>query len=159
MPSTWDHKADKDLLLTIIEGQTLKSIDWKMVSAAMQQKSYTFSHEACRQHFQKIRKEARNSAGDGVFTPCKSSNGTKTTPASRRKASSFANEDGDDEEAFDTPTKKRKTKSAKKEETEDMRGLFGQTAAQFKIEEFEDGDENGHTNAPIDLVNDDIYVA
>ena len=48
MPSVWDHKADKDLLLTIIEDGNLSHINWQSVSAKLQSKDYSFSHEACR---------------------------------------------------------------------------------------------------------------
>jgi hypothetical protein len=48
MPSQWDHKADKDLLLAIIENGDLKSISWPAIAAKMQDKQYTFTHEACR---------------------------------------------------------------------------------------------------------------
>jgi hypothetical protein len=48
MPSQWDHKADKDLLLAIIENGDLKSISWPAIAAKMQAKQYTFTHEACR---------------------------------------------------------------------------------------------------------------
>jgi hypothetical protein len=48
MPSQWDHKADKDLLLAIIENGDLKSISWPAIAAKMQAKAYTFTHEACR---------------------------------------------------------------------------------------------------------------
>jgi hypothetical protein len=46
--SQWDHKSDKDLLLTIIDTGALKGIDWKAVAERMATKGYTFTHEACR---------------------------------------------------------------------------------------------------------------
>jgi hypothetical protein len=48
MPSQWDHKADKDLLLAIIEEGSLKSIVWPQIAEKMKAKEYTFTHEACR---------------------------------------------------------------------------------------------------------------
>jgi hypothetical protein len=48
MPSQWDHKADKDLLLAIIENGDLKSISWPVIAGKMNAKGYTFTHEACR---------------------------------------------------------------------------------------------------------------
>ena len=48
MPSMWDHRADKDLLLTIIEDGNLTGTDWHSVAAKMKSKDHTFSHEACR---------------------------------------------------------------------------------------------------------------
>jgi hypothetical protein len=46
--STWDHKSDKDLLLTIIEMGQLKSIMWPEIANKMVAKGYTFTKEACR---------------------------------------------------------------------------------------------------------------
>jgi hypothetical protein len=46
--SQWDHKSDKDLLLTIIDTGALKGIDWKSIAERMATKGYTFTHEACR---------------------------------------------------------------------------------------------------------------
>jgi len=51
MPSTWDAKADKDLLLSIIDDGQLKSINWPSISSKMKAKNYTFSNEACRYVF------------------------------------------------------------------------------------------------------------
>lgn len=48
MPSVWDHKADKDLLLAIIENGALKGIEWPKISDIMNAKGYTFTHEGCR---------------------------------------------------------------------------------------------------------------
>jgi len=48
MPSQWDHKADKDLLLAIIEKGELKSVNWAAIAEKMNAKGYTFTHEACR---------------------------------------------------------------------------------------------------------------
>jgi len=169
MPSQWDHRSDKDLLLTIIEMGSLSHIDWETVSATMKAKEYTFTKEACRQHYQKIRKEARNSAPNGSFsTPVKATAkaATKSTPAtgSKGKSASFAksayanNYEDDDEEYFMTPSIKRQRSGVKKEKTEpvDMGGFYGQTAAQFKVEYENDG---SGFDSPIDLVDDGIYEA
>jgi hypothetical protein len=43
--SVWDHSADKDLLLTIIEEGSFK---WDIISAKMSSKGYTFTKEAVR---------------------------------------------------------------------------------------------------------------
>lgn len=48
MPSQWDHRADKDLLLAIIEGENLKSVEWPAVSNRLSRKGYSFTKEACR---------------------------------------------------------------------------------------------------------------
>lgn len=47
-PSQWDHKADKDLLLAIIDEGALKGIVWPKIAVTLQSKGYTFTHEACR---------------------------------------------------------------------------------------------------------------
>jgi len=160
MPSAWDHRSDKDLLLTIIENGNLVHIDWQSVSATMKSKNYTFSHEACRQHYQKIRKEARNSNGSSFSTPTKPNTSAKSTPASRRNGKgannhSFSNDD--DEELLATPSNKRKRPTPKHEkaEPEDLGGFLGQTAAQFKLEE----NNSDNYRSPIDLINDGIYAA
>lgn len=46
--STWDHKSDKDLLLTIIELGQSKSILWPAIANHMAANGYTFTKEACR---------------------------------------------------------------------------------------------------------------
>jgi len=46
--SVWDHKADKDLLLAIIDMGTLSAVDWPGIAAKMVAKNYTFTKEACR---------------------------------------------------------------------------------------------------------------
>ncbi len=51
MPSTWDAKADRHLLLSIIEDGQLKSINWPSIANKMKAKGYSFSHEACRYVF------------------------------------------------------------------------------------------------------------
>lgn len=100
------------------------------------------------QHYQKIRKESRN-GGSTTSTPSKPRE-AKTTPASRRATKSFGNVVADDdEELFQTPTKKQKTGVKKKEEQDDVDygGFLGQTAAQVKF-------ENG-TDHYIDVDNDE----
>jgi len=46
--ASWNHEADKDLLLAIIFEGSLKSISWPNIAARMETKNYTFTHEACR---------------------------------------------------------------------------------------------------------------
>ncbi|PMD56276.1 uncharacterized protein K444DRAFT_616084 [Hyaloscypha bicolor E] len=150
MPSQWDHKADKDLLLAIIENGDLKSISWPAIAAKMQAKAYTFTHEACRQHFQKIRKESRNSAGGGdSSSPNKRANTNgvhKSTPRKGSKAhGSFeqsANDDDDEEDLNTPPSKRKRTKKEEGKENADE-----QSAYLFKVEH----------GAVIDLENNDIY--
>ncbi|KAF8856287.1 hypothetical protein BDZ45DRAFT_561403, partial [Acephala macrosclerotiorum] len=73
MPSQWNYEADRDLLLAIIDEGALKSVIWPKISEKMAAKGYTFTHEACRQHFQKIRKESKSApkfaAGNSPPTP------------------------------------------------------------------------------------------
>ncbi|CZR53679.1 uncharacterized protein PAC_03559 [Phialocephala subalpina] len=112
MPSQWDHKADRDLLLAIIEEGALKSVIWPTIAEKMNAKGYTFTHEACRQHFQKIRKESKSApksaAGNSPAapTPRKRTSTTKTNGRTSNGTRSFSN----DSEDFDTPSKKRKFK-------------------------------------------------
>jgi len=153
MPSNWDHKADKDLLLTIIEEGALKSIDWPNISARLAQKGYTFSKEACRQHFQKIRKDARAN-GEATPTPNRTSNGLAKSAGNKGgKANgsfSYGRENEDDDEEMKTPTKRKRV--AKLEKQEDMASFNGQSAMLFKMEEM-----NGN-GSPIDLISEDIYA-
>jgi hypothetical protein len=95
-----------------------------------------------RQHFQKLRKEARPGDGDdGGNSPIKS-NSAKSTPRKRSKtqsasfsSTSFQNEDDDEE--FMTPIKRKKTEV--KPEQENC-GFPGQTAPLFKIEALDGND-------------------
>ncbi|QSZ33747.1 hypothetical protein DSL72_005318 [Monilinia vaccinii-corymbosi] len=109
MPSQWDHRADKDLLLAIIEGNNLKAIEWPVISERLNQKGYSFTKEACRQRFQKIRKESRTGS------PAVSTN---TTPAAtqvkKRKSKSASFEDVNEDDDEETPSK-IKSKRMKKE--------------------------------------------
>jgi hypothetical protein len=157
MPSTWDHKADKDLLLTIIEEGALKSIDWPNISARLTRKGYAFSKEACRQHFQKIRKDARanNEANsEATSTPKRASNSLAKSAGNKGgKANgsfSYGRENDDDDEEMNTPTKRKRV--TKVEKQEDMAGFNVQNAMLFKME-----DMNGN-RSPIDLIREDIYA-
>ncbi|KAF7872507.1 hypothetical protein EAF04_003428 [Stromatinia cepivora] len=100
MPSQWDHRADKDLLLAIIEGNNLKTIEWPAISERLQKKGYSFTKEACRQHFQKIRKESRTGS------PSASASTTPAaTPAKKRKPKASSYEDGAENDDEETPSK------------------------------------------------------
>ncbi|PVH80946.1 hypothetical protein DL98DRAFT_588004 [Cadophora sp. DSE1049] len=156
-PSQWDHKADKDLLLAIIDEGALKSIIWPKIALTMQAKGYTFTHEACRQHFQKIRKQSSGtSSANGTSTPT-SSPKKKATPRKTAKATNYSatmNDEDDDEDLPPPPSAKRK-RVVKKEESglgsgvdEGERGTY-----QFKIEQL-GGAENAHV---VDLEHDDLY--
>ncbi|EHK98899.1 hypothetical protein GLAREA_05576 [Glarea lozoyensis ATCC 20868] len=155
--TTWNHESDKDLLLTIIARGSLTSIVWKDIAAEMTALGYGFSHEACRQHFQKIRKQRRNALGTSS-TPSSSATTPKkrkTPDAPKTSATSKGNKNNttsvdveDDDEGFeDTPTKKSKT--AKVE-----RGFL--QAPIFKMEDT--GRENVYGGRPyIDLERNDLY--
>ncbi|KAM3078092.1 hypothetical protein ACMFMG_002606 [Clarireedia jacksonii] len=82
MPSAWDHAADRDMLLCIIEVGDIKSIQWDVVSQKMQAKGYTFTKEACRQRFQKIRRESKS------HHPSTTPSSAETTPAKKRQRAS-----------------------------------------------------------------------
>ncbi|KAH7413400.1 hypothetical protein BKA64DRAFT_353683 [Cadophora sp. MPI-SDFR-AT-0126] len=153
-PSQWDHKADKDLLLAIIDEGALKSIVWPKIALAMQAKGYTFTHEACRQHFQKIRKQ---SSTNGTSTPT-SSPKKKATPRKTAKAADYSanmNDDEDDDEDLPPPPSSKRKRVVKKEENgfgsgvdDGERGTY-----QFKIEQL-GGAEHAHV---VDLEHDDLY--
>ncbi|KAG9236114.1 hypothetical protein BJ875DRAFT_457245 [Amylocarpus encephaloides] len=160
--STWNAESDKDLLLTIIARGNLTSISWPGIAATMASMNYTFTHEACRQHFQKIRRERQKSLG---ISPAKAtgkeSSNSKSTTTPRKRAfsskSSAKHANSDDEEDFqDTPSKKKKKSSPQmKKENAAM------NTPRFKMEEgVEVGDEeNGvyFQEKLVDLENDDIY--
>ncbi|KAF7956904.1 hypothetical protein EAE96_004228 [Botrytis aclada] len=122
MPSQWDHRADKDLLLAIIEGNNLKSIEWPTISERLQTKGYSFTKEACRQHFQKIRKESR--AGSASASASAS---TSTTPAAtsvkKRKSKAASIEEGQDNDE-ETPSKIQ-SKRVKKESDDQSAAKLG----------------------------------
>ncbi|KUJ09055.1 uncharacterized protein LY89DRAFT_741353 [Mollisia scopiformis] len=131
MPSQWDAKADRDLLLAIIDEGALKSVLWPKIAQKMKDRGYTFSHEACRQHFQKIRKEAKSPSKSATSTPRKRS--TNDTPTSSFKSSSQKTNTTTssilDDEDFETPTKKRKKNEHPIKEEVDF-----QQAYRFKAE-------------------------
>ncbi|KAG9240339.1 hypothetical protein BJ878DRAFT_297828 [Calycina marina] len=85
--SIWNHEADKDLLLSVIAEGSLKGHNWASVSARMETKNYNFTKEACRQHFQKIRKEAGGNGGSVAAT-----NGDNDSPAKSSPKRSRATE-------------------------------------------------------------------
>ncbi|KFX92275.1 hypothetical protein O988_07349 [Pseudogymnoascus sp. VKM F-3808] len=161
MPSVWTAEADRDLLLSIIDENKLQGLDWHAIAAKINSKSekYNFTHEGCRQHFQKLRKASSTGANGSVpSTPRKPK--TPKTPASRK--SKLLDNNVDDEEAGDvgTPSKKRKLSVAKGERDENgdvkeidgFGGFEGQTATQFKMESLSSGEEF------VDLEDENIYA-
>lgn len=158
--STWDHKSDKDLLLTIIEMGKLQTIMWPEIANKMQAKGYTFTKEACRQHFQKIRKEAQKGS-DSTASPARAAaknpkpSGATTTPQKAGMAqngsfkSTFDNHEEDDEEDMSQGPNSKRVK------LEAQRNGYGQSAPLFKVEHLTG---NGHA-APVDLENNEIYEA
>ncbi|KAF7916553.1 uncharacterized protein EAE98_010652 [Botrytis deweyae] len=121
MPSQWDHRADKDLLLAIIEGNNLKAIEWPIISESLQKKGYSFTKEACRQHFQKIRKESR------IGSPSASTRATSAaTSVKKRKSKAASIEEGQENEEEETPSKNQ-SKRVKKESDD-------QSAAELGVE-------------------------
>ncbi|RDW95339.1 hypothetical protein BP5796_01102 [Coleophoma crateriformis] len=167
MPSAWDDRADKHLLLAIIDEGALKSISWQNVSDALNQKGYTFTREACRQHFQKLRRESRGNRANTTptqpskGTPTKRGTGSSTGKSKAQFASNDRNEDDDEEPYPPTPTyqnysfastpasKKRKVEKMEEEEPRDL-VYGGQNAAIFKLEDAED-------SGVVDLERDDLY--
>ncbi|OBT94314.1 hypothetical protein VE01_07721 [Pseudogymnoascus verrucosus] len=154
MPSPWTPEADRDLLLAIIDENKLQGLDWRVIAAKMATKNenYSFSHEGCRQHFQKLRK-ASNTGANGSVPSTPRTPKTPKTPASRKPKQLDNNVDDEEAEDFATPSKKRKRDVVKEDQEnggfKEINGIAfgGQTAAQFKMEslsgeeEFVDLDE------------------
>ncbi|RDL34004.1 uncharacterized protein BP5553_08372 [Venustampulla echinocandica] len=174
MPSAWDHKSDKDLLLAIIENGVLKGIEWPKIAQKMTAKGYTFTHEGCRQHFQKIRKEARSdpspnpnspvatpkkrpaSSSKKVATPSKGktfSDSFNSTPTSKGNSFSFVKEfDESEDDEIDTPQLNR----VKKMKLENENGL--QSAPLFKMENLDANGYNGARGSGVVILDrDDLY--
>ncbi|KAL3421281.1 hypothetical protein PVAG01_07726 [Phlyctema vagabunda] len=111
----------------------------------MTEKGYSFSHEACRQHFQKLRRESKKSRAAAVGGGGSSTGGTprkqrvNTTPKSGKSAANGKAgymtgpvQDDDEFAQFDqTPSKKRKFEKMKFEDVEDVPAL------RFKMENHE----------------------
>ncbi|KFY93731.1 hypothetical protein V498_04284 [Pseudogymnoascus sp. VKM F-4517 (FW-2822)] len=144
MPSPWTVAADRDLLLAIIDENRLQGLDWHAIAAKMATKNHSVSHEGCRQHFQKLRRESATGAS-GIVPDTPRTPKAPKTPGSR-KSKKFDN-NVDDEEAleFATPSKKRKRDPIKlDQENEDVKEINGfgeQTATQFKMETLSGGEE------------------
>ncbi|KAI9853154.1 MAG: hypothetical protein M1838_000010 [Thelocarpon superellum] len=133
MPSPWDNTAELKLLLVIIELLNPKTPSWPLVAEKM---GPTFTNEACRQHFQKLKRESRNSADP--TTPSRS-NGAKTpTPKSKaaKRQASVAQDDEELELLDDVPRMKK------------LKPDPEQSAILFKIED----PTAGHV---VDLVSED----
>ncbi|KAG0647813.1 hypothetical protein D0Z07_6040 [Hyphodiscus hymeniophilus] len=156
--STWDGASDRDLLLTIIDEGGPGSSKWQVIADKMQAKGYTFTKEACRQHFQKIRKESRSSNPGGpspvrpgpIVPKTRAPKGTNSAKSTPRKGKSmtdsFATTNGssnsfdDDDDDMITPSKRKRT----------VKEEFGvQSAPLFKIE------GQGVETKPIDLDQDE----
>ncbi|KFZ05802.1 hypothetical protein V501_08010 [Pseudogymnoascus sp. VKM F-4519 (FW-2642)] len=141
MPSPWTPEADRDLLLAIIDENKLQGLDWRVIAAKMATKNenYSFSHEGCRQHFQKLRK-ASNTGANGSVPSTPRTPKTPKTPASRKPKQLDNNVDDEEAEDFATPSKKRKRDVVKEDQEngdfKEINGIAfgGQTAAQFKME-------------------------
>ncbi|KAL5326153.1 hypothetical protein ACEPPN_007291 [Leptodophora sp. 'Broadleaf-Isolate-01'] len=154
-PSQWDHKADKDLLLAIIDEGALKGIVWPKIAVTLQSKGYTFTHEACRQHFQKIRKQSSSSTGPSTNgngngngntsspsspkkrpTPRKPSTPTASKSQTQTTGYGNNNDDEDDEDLPPPPSSKRKRIEKKEERVGSAGGRAGERGVyQFKIEQ------------------------
>ncbi|KAH8593738.1 hypothetical protein B0O99DRAFT_626936 [Bisporella sp. PMI_857] len=157
-PTPWNDKSDRDLLLALLlaEDGALKGVKWDVISAKMTAQGYNFSNEACRQHFQKLRKESRanggrdsngadgagaraNGNGDTLPKTPRSTTKVKVTPMKRSKSATEPGEGGNDDDKISTPSKRPK----KDEHRENV--------TQFKIE------ANGHAGSHIELDQDDLY--
>ncbi|EMR90256.1 hypothetical protein ACHAPC_007103 [Botrytis cinerea] len=121
MPSQWDHVADKDLLLAIIEANNLKAIEWSTIAHELQRKGHPFNNEGCRQHFQKIRKESRTSSPSASASTI-----PVATSAKKRKSKAASIEEGQEDDDEEAPSKIQ-SKRVKKESD-------NQSAAQLGVE-------------------------
>ncbi|KAF2484500.1 hypothetical protein BDY17DRAFT_323346 [Neohortaea acidophila] len=119
---TWTDTADRQLLLTIIHLAAPKLPEWNQVAVSMGE---GFTAEAVRQHFQKLRKEAKAALGDvTTLSPAKAPKGTprkagkNPTPkksGGKRKAEEAelnGHDEADDEES---PSKQAAMKKARHE--------------------------------------------
>ncbi|TVY81033.1 hypothetical protein LSUE1_G008881 [Lachnellula suecica] len=155
--SRWDAESDRCLLLNIIEGGDLKGSEWPAISLKMKDKGYNFTHEACRQHYQKLRKEFRGGASNAkpkaspapkaprtpkstTTTPRKGSKASKSFTSDSDTTGSMAHGD-DDEPSSPTPLKRKRMTKTEEEEN----GVH--SAPLFKMEQF---------NHPVEL-DDDLY--
>ncbi|KAH7370838.1 hypothetical protein BKA65DRAFT_545537 [Rhexocercosporidium sp. MPI-PUGE-AT-0058] len=165
-PSQWDHKADKDLLLAVIDEGALKGIVWPKIAVTLQSKGYTFTHEACRQHFQKIRKQSASSSGNGNGIGANNNSSAPSSPKKRptpRKPSAATSaknqttgygagveDENDDEEDMPPPPSAKRKRVMKKEESA-ANGRDERPAYQFKIEQLGGAE---HADA-VDLEHDE----
>ncbi|KFY23490.1 hypothetical protein V493_05831 [Pseudogymnoascus sp. VKM F-4281 (FW-2241)] len=146
MPSPWTPAADRDLLLAIIDENKLQGLDWRLISAKMDTKGYSFTHEGCRQHFQKLRRASATGANGSVPSTPRTPK-TPKTPASRKPKQLDNNVNDDEVDEFATPSKKRKRDIVKvDQENDDVKEINGidfgdQTAAQFKMESLSGGED------------------
>lgn len=101
MPNAWSLLDEKRLLFNIIEISGVKMPSWIAVSEKM---DGAYTAEACRQHFQKMKRESIK--GDGSAKR-KSKPGTPKTPSRKRKQ---LNGDAEDDELTSTPSKIKKMK-------------------------------------------------
>ncbi|KAI9763017.1 MAG: hypothetical protein M4579_000080 [Chaenotheca gracillima] len=145
MPN-WTQDQEFKLLLNIIGLTNPKPPNWQDVASAM---GNGFSKEACRQHFQKIKRETKSSKSSSApTTPSK--NGTPKTPTSKstkRKAGAFSqdfdNVDDDATGPADVYENRNPFKKMKAEvDTKDM-------ALQFKTE---------HADTPVVDLEDDRFI-
>ncbi|TVY35168.1 hypothetical protein LOCC1_G008860 [Lachnellula occidentalis] len=152
---SWKPESDRALLLIIIMTGDLKTFKWPAISAELQEKGFTFTAEACRQHFQKLRRE-HNSP---IATPTKQPRAPQPRSIKKPKAtatptkshlqsyidlsasspSSAHHAGSDDDEDFGfgahsaSPSPMKRKRVMKKEEEN------GQSAPLFKIEGVEVG--------------------
>ncbi|KAI9784686.1 MAG: hypothetical protein M1816_000751 [Peltula sp. TS41687] len=100
MPAVWDISRERRLLLHVIEITNPKPPSWAAVADLM---GDGFSAEACRQHYNKIKRETKGTTtatSTPTITPSKPKATKATTakakPASRKRKASEALEDDDE---------------------------------------------------------------
>ncbi|KAK6583618.1 hypothetical protein PZA11_003348 [Diplocarpon coronariae] len=145
MPSQWDHKADKDLLLVIIDEGTLKGIAWPTISDKMSSKAFPEDPQGSqRRHRQErlwpILPQQAYKLQDHPRKPSSGKGG-------KGPADCGSGEVEDDDEELPPPPSKRR-RGVKKEEPK-FEPENSQQAYQFKVEQ-----TDMYENA-IDLENDE----
>ncbi|KAH9827873.1 hypothetical protein Tdes44962_MAKER09584 [Teratosphaeria destructans] len=128
MPSPWNDATDRQLLLTIIHLTAPSLPKWDQVATMM---GDGFTAESVRQHFQKLRKEAKAQLGEpdrvtpGAGGPkgtprksaaCETAGGTPSKSTGKRKSKTNTAVDPEDADEHASPTKKIKAEPAQDDE-------------------------------------------
>ncbi|KAI9825944.1 MAG: hypothetical protein M1819_000463 [Sarea resinae] len=85
MPATWDTAQERKLLLAVIDIVNPKPPSWPAVAEKMGE---GFTQEACRQHYNKIKRETKGDNVSAPSTPSKTRVTKASTPKSNRSTAS-----------------------------------------------------------------------